>query len=381
MKLIYFYLITCILLIYSDQGFSHDGYDDDVNSFFNNGNDLYGEHYSGNYDDHHQHPPPHNPDDGDQPPPPPPPRGPDDGQQQQPPPPPPGRSPPEKPQRPDRPEGDGDYRRPHNNHSHHHGYYDDLDRYDMEVRDLVFGGYHHYKPRYYEEGHGLKGEEAYGNTPKDPTKYDQYGNYLPDYLKQPQNTPPPIPVPSALQNGNGEEENDKPDDEEENESKPKKYVKYKKYKPSTKRVSIIESKSSVVYDSYGDDSSNSTDDYNNATFPQEFDAFSGKSYFSYEDTKDPFNEVNVTNDYYFDNKSREIYSDDNGWYNYDFNDESNVSDGNDIFDEKNENDRYYDSDYYSGRDRDEIWHEQYELERQQTNETNYTTHSPSGKAE
>ncbi|CAH8553577.1 unnamed protein product [Schistosoma curassoni] len=147
------------------------------------------------------------------------------------------------------------------------------------------------------------------------------------------------------------------------------------------RRTVIESRSSVVYDSYGDDSSNSTDDYNNATFPQEFDAFSGKSYFSYEDTKDPLNEANVTNDYYFDNKSREIYSDDNGWYNYDFNDESNVSDGNDIFGEKNENDRYYDSDYYSGRDRDESWHEQYELERQQTNETNYTTHSPSGKAE
>ncbi|CAH8532902.1 unnamed protein product [Schistosoma mattheei] len=77
MKLIYFYLITCIPLIYSDKGFSHDGYDDDVSSFFNNGNDLYGGYYSGNYDDHHQHPPPHNPDDGDQPPPPPPspPRG------------------------------------------------------------------------------------------------------------------------------------------------------------------------------------------------------------------------------------------------------------------------------------------------------------------
>ncbi|CAH8553776.1 unnamed protein product [Schistosoma bovis] len=147
------------------------------------------------------------------------------------------------------------------------------------------------------------------------------------------------------------------------------------------RRTVIESRSSVVYDSYGDDSSNSTDDYNNATFPKEFDAFSGKSYFSYEDTKDPFNEANVTNDYYFDNKSREIYSDDNGWYKYDFNDESNVNDENDTFDEKNENDRDYDSDYYSGRDRDEIWHEQYELERQQTNETNYTTHSPSGNAE
>ncbi|VDO95207.1 unnamed protein product [Schistosoma margrebowiei] len=130
------------------------------------------------------------------------------------------------------------------------------------------------------------------------------------------------------------------------------------------RRTVIE-RSRVVYDSYGDDSSNSTDDYNNVTFPQEFDAFYGKSYFSYEDAKDPFNETNVTNDYYFDNKSRDIYSDDNGWYNYDFNDQSNVNDEND--DEKNENDGDYDSDYYSGRNRDEIWSTQYELERQKTN--------------
>uniref|UniRef100_A0A5K4FA84 Uncharacterized protein n=1 Tax=Schistosoma mansoni TaxID=6183 RepID=A0A5K4FA84_SCHMA len=140
---------------------------------------------------------------------------------------------------------------------------------------------------------------------------------------------------------------------------------------------VVETESSFVYKSYGDDSYNSTDDFNNETFPSDFDAFPGNSYFSYEDTKDPFKEENITNDYYsYDDKRHEIESEGNGWYNYDFNDESYMNDKNDsIFDGPDENDKYYGIDYYPRRDRNEIFRRKYRSKRQITTEASYTTQS------
>ncbi|TNN10016.1 hypothetical protein EWB00_005785 [Schistosoma japonicum] len=130
----------------------------------------------------------------------------------------------------------------HENYKHnhrkskYHRYNDDWHRYDDELKDIIFGDGYQQVFSQYTEGHGLLGDETYGSTHRDPSKYDRYGNYMPDYT-----TPngSPNPPPSSDE---GEEEGDEEEEEEEGDyggeesetevvMKPAPYVKYKQYSP------------------------------------------------------------------------------------------------------------------------------------------------------
>ncbi|KAK4471586.1 hypothetical protein MN116_005001 [Schistosoma mekongi] len=126
-------------------------------------------------------------------------------------------------------------------------YNDEWHHYDEEFRYIIFGGGEFNQDGYYTEGHGILGEENYAPTHKDPSKYDRYGNYIPDYTR-PSGSPNPPSGPEE-----NEEEGEEEEDEEEGYyggqeseiyegvTKPTPYVRYKQHPPHPTPIPNIQS--------------------------------------------------------------------------------------------------------------------------------------------
>ncbi|CAH8503888.1 unnamed protein product [Schistosoma turkestanicum] len=136
---------------------------------------------------------------------------------------------------------------------------------------------------------------------------------------------------------------------------------------------VIETKESVTYKTIGDDSFNSTDDFRNTTFPEEFDTFSDKSQLSNKDATDPFKEMKFSNEDDFDsNKDNVDWDDDDD--NDDFNYKSEINDV--IFGNSNQHHKVFKNISSTRQKHNNTLNAQLKLEKQKfTNDSN-TTPSP-----